>query len=58
MRQIVTEVEKNRIRDIKDIDVQFSFFHYTNFDSWIRWLIAKRLTDLPEEKADISFYRF
>ena len=27
-------------------------------DSWIRWLIAKRLTDLPGEKADIPFYRF
>lgn len=28
------------------------------FDCWIRWLIAKRLTDLPGEKADIPFYRF
>lgn len=27
------------------------------FDSWLRWLIAKRLTDLPGEKADIPFYR-
>lgn len=87
------------IKDIKDIDTQFAFFHYTNsnnlksidenglmskignsatgveltekiffaigpkgvfaiFDSWIRWLIAKRLTDLPGEKADLPFYRF
>lgn len=87
------------VKDIQDIDFQFSFFHYTNknniesiaknglipkignsstgiektekiffavgtkgvfsiFDSWIRWLIAKRLTDLPGEKADIPFYRF
>lgn len=27
-------------------------------DSWIRWLIAKRLTDLSGKKADIPFYRF
>lgn len=88
-----------KIKDIQNIDFQFSFFHYTNknniksidikgllpkignsatgveksekiffaigpngvfsiFDSWIRWLIAKRLTDLPGEKADIPFYRF
>ena len=31
---------------------------FSIFDSWIRWLIAKRLTDLPGEKADIPFYRF
>lgn len=88
-----------RVEDIQNIDIRFSFFHYTNknniesiaksgllpkigdsatgiettekiffaigpkgvfsiFDSWIRWLIAKRLTDLPGEKADIPFYRF
>lgn len=88
-----------KIKDINDIDIQFSFFHYTSkdniesidrngllpkignsatgieksekiffaigsngvfsiFDSWIRWLIAKRITDLPGEKADIPFYRF
>lgn len=88
-----------KVEDIKDIDICYSFFHYTNknniesiaekgllpkigdsatgiettekiffvigakgvfsiFDSWIRWLIAKRLTDLPGEKADIPFYRF
>ncbi|MCM1052794.1 MAG: hypothetical protein NC483_02285 [Ruminococcus sp.] len=88
-----------KIKDIKDIDYNFAFFHYTNlnnlpsidkngllpkigesatgieltekiffaigskgvfsiFDSWIRWLIAKRLTDLPGQKADIPFYRF
>ena len=93
------EVKNITIKDIQDIDTQFSFFHYTNknniesidkngllpkigdsatgiemsekiffaigpkgvfsiFDSWIRWLIAKRLTDLPGEKADIPFYRF
>lgn len=93
------EVENIKIVDIKDIDFQYSFFHYTNkknianidknglvpqigdsatgiemtkkiffaigpkgvfsiFDSWIRWLIAKRLTDLPGEKADIPVYRF
>lgn len=93
------EVKNIAIKDIQDIDIQFSFFHYTNknsiesidqhgllpkignsatgiemtekiffaigdkgvfsiFDSWIRWLIAKRLTDLPGEKADIPFYRF
>ncbi len=28
------------------------------YDSWIRWLIAKRLTDLPGKKADLPFYRF
>ena len=88
-----------KVKDIQDIDMQFSFFHYTNknniesidtngllpkigdsatgieksekiffavgsngvfsiFDSWIRWLIAKRITDLPGKKADIPFYRF
>lgn len=88
-----------KIKDIKDIDTKFSFFHYTDknniesiskngllpkignsatgiettekiffaigfngvfsiFDSWIRWLIAKRMTDLPGKKADIPFYRF
>lgn len=93
------ELENIVVKDIKDIDIQFAFFHYTNsgniqsidknglipkignsatgieltekiffaigpkgvfaiFDSWIRWLIAKRLTDLPGEKADIPFYRF
>ncbi|MDE5539706.1 MAG: hypothetical protein K2J20_04395, partial [Bacilli bacterium] len=93
------EVKNITIKDIQDIDTQFSFFHYTNksniesidkngliskigdsatgieltekiffaigtkgvfsiFDSWIRWLIAKRLTDLPGEKADIPFYCF
>lgn len=31
---------------------------FSIMDSWIRWLIAKRLTDLPGEKADIPFYRF
>ena len=31
---------------------------FSIFDSWIRWLIAKRLTDLPGEKADLPFYRF
>ncbi len=31
---------------------------FSIFDSWIRWLIAKRLTDLPGEKADIPFYCF
>ncbi len=31
---------------------------FSIFDSWIRWLIAKRLTDLPGKKADIPFYRF
>lgn len=31
---------------------------FSIFDSWIRWLIAKRLTDLPGQKADIPFYRF
>lgn len=30
---------------------------FSIFDSWIRWLIAKRLTDLPGKKADIPFYR-
>jgi len=93
------EVKNITIKDIREIDTHFSFFHYTNkdnikdidrdgllprigdnatgiektkkiffaigvkgvfsiFDSWIRWLIAKRLTDLPGEKADIPFYRF
>lgn len=93
------EVKNITIKDIQDVDTQFSFFHYTNknniqsidenglipkigdsatgieltekiffaigtkgvfsiFDSWIKWLIAKRLTDLPGEKADIPFYRF
>ena len=93
------EVKNITIKDIQDIDTQFSFFHYTNknniesidknglipkigdsatgieltekiffaignkgvfliFDVWIKWLIAKRLTDLPGEKADIPFYRF
>ncbi len=88
-----------KVEDIKNIDTQFTFFHYTNknniesiskngllpkigdsatgieitekiffaigcngvfsiFDAWLRWLIAKRLTDLPGEKADIPFYRF
>lgn len=88
-----------KVEDIQNINIQFSFFHYTNknnvesiakngllpkigdsaigiettekiffaigpkgvfciFDSWIRWLIAKRLTDLPGKKADIPFYRF
>ena len=88
-----------KIKDIQDVDTQFSFFHYTNknniesidingllpkignsatgieksekiffaigekgvfsiFDSWIRWLIAKRITDLPGEKADIPFLSF
>lgn len=31
---------------------------FSIMDSWIRWLIAKRLTDLPGSKADIPFYRF
>lgn len=31
---------------------------FSIFDAWIRWLIAKRLIDLPGEKADIPFYRF
>ena len=31
---------------------------FSIFDSWIKWLIAKRLTDLPGKKADIPFYRF
>ncbi len=93
------EVKNITIKNIEDIDIQFSFFHYTNkdniesidekgliskigdsatgieltekiffavgskgvfsiLDSWIRWLIAKRLTDLPGKKADIPFYRF
>lgn len=93
------EVKNIAIKDIQEIDLLFSFFHYTNknniesidqngllpkigdsatgieisekiffaigakgvfsiFDSWIRWLIAKRLTDLPGEKADLPFYRF
>lgn len=93
------EVKNITIKDIQEIDIQFSFFHYTNknniesidkngllpkigdsatgieisekiffaigtkgvfsiFDSWIKWLIAKRLTDLPGQKADIPFYRF
>lgn len=93
------QVKNIKVKDIKDVDTQFSFFHYTNqnniasidenglipkigdsatgieltekiffaigikgvfaiFDAWIRWLIAKRLTDLPGEKADIPFYRF
>ncbi len=93
------KTENIKILDIQNIDIQFSFFHYTNikniesiskngliskigdsatgieltekiffaigpkgvfsiFDSWIRWLIAKRLTDLPGEKADLPFYRF
>lgn len=92
-------VKSITIKDIQEIDTQFSFFHYTNktniesidingllpkigdsatgiemtekifftvgtkgvfsiFDSWIRWLIAKRLTDLPGEKADKPFYCF
>lgn len=93
------KVESIKVKDVQDIDILFSFFHYTHkdniegiakngllpkignsatgieitekiffaigpkgvfsiFDSWIRWLIAKRLTDLPGEKADIPFYRF
>lgn len=93
------EIKNIVIKDIQKIDLQFSFFHYTDknniesidqngllpkigdsatgieisekiffaigskgvfsiFDSWIRWLIAKRLTDLPGEKADLPFYRF
>lgn len=93
------DLQNIKIKDIQDLDIQFSFFHYTNSnniksidenglipkignsaigieltekiffaigskgvfsicDSWIRWLIAKRLTDLPGEKADIPFYRF
>jgi hypothetical protein len=92
-------IENMKIKDIQNLDIQFSFFHYTNikniesistngliskigdsatgieltekiffaigpkgvfsiFDSWIRWLIAKRVTDLPGEKADLPFYRF
>ena len=31
---------------------------FSILDSWIRWLIAKRLIDLPGEKMDIPFYRF
>lgn len=31
---------------------------FSIFDSYIRWLIAKRLTDLPGKKADLPFYRF
>lgn len=31
---------------------------FSIFDSWIRWLIAKRSTDLPGKRADIPFYRF
>lgn len=31
---------------------------FSIFASWIRWLIAKRLTDLSGKKADIPFYRF
>ena len=93
------EVKNIAVKDIRDIDVNFSFFHYTNkdniesidkygllpkigdsatgiektekiffavgingvlsiFDSWIRWLIAKRLTDLPGKKADIPFIAY
>lgn len=93
------DVKNITIKDIRDIDTRFTFFHYTNinnidsidknglvpkigdsatgieltekiffaigdkgvfsiFDAWIRWLIAKRLTDLPGQKADIPFYRF
>lgn len=93
------EVKNIAIQDIQNIDIRFSFFHYTNkdniasidkdglipkigdsatgieltekiffaigptgvfsiFDSWIRWLIAKRVTDLPGKKADIPVYRF
>lgn len=93
------EVTNIKIKDIQDIDISFSFFHYTNknniesidingllpkigdsatgiemsektffaigpkgvfsiFDSWIKWLMAKRLIDLPGQKADIPFYRF
>lgn len=92
-------IENIKIKDITEIDIYNSFFHYTNehnlvsieekglipsignnatgieltekiffavgakgvfaiLDSWIRWLIAKRLTDLPGEKMDIPFYRF
>lgn len=88
-----------KVEDIQNLEIRFSFFHYTNknniesiakdgllpkigesatgieitekiffaigpkgvysiFDSWIRWLIAKRLTDLPGEKADLPFYCF
>lgn len=91
--------ENIRIKEISEINIYTSFFHYTNklniesiakkglvpkigdnatgveltekiffaigakgvfsiLDSWIRWLIAKRLTDLPGEKMDIPFYRF
>ncbi len=31
---------------------------FSIFDSWIKWLIAKRLIDLPGKKADIPFYCF
>lgn len=93
------EVNKLQVKSIEDVDLHFSFFHYTSlenipsieesgllprigdnaigiektrkifftigergifsiFDSWIRWLIAKRLIDLPGEKMDIPIYRF
>lgn len=92
-------MENIKIKDLLEINIYNSFFHYTNeqnlssidkdglipkigdnatgieltekvffaigakgvfaiLDSWIRWLIAKRLTDLPGEKMDIPFYRF
>ena len=92
-------MENIKIKDLSEINIYNSFFHYTNernlssidkdglipkigdnatgieltekvffaigakgvfaiLDSWIRWLIAKRLTDLPGEKMDIPFYRF
>ncbi len=91
--------ENIKIKEISEINIYTSFFHYTNelniesiakngllpkigdnatgaeltekvffaigakgvfsiFDSWIRWLIGKRLTDLPGQKMDIPFYRF
>lgn len=31
---------------------------FSIFDVWIKWLTAKRLTDLSGKKADIPFYRF
>lgn len=93
------EFKNIKIKDVKEIDRQFSFFHYTNinnllsidengllpkigdsavgiektekiffaigfkgvfsiFDSWIRWLMAKRLIDLPGEIADKPIYCF
>ena len=92
-------MENIKIKDLSEINIYNSFFHYTNekniasidkdglipkigdnatgieltekiffaigakgvfaiLDSWIRWLIAKRATDLPGEKMDLPFYRF